>query len=382
MHSSPAPLRASAEVLASRKLELVDLIESEVYAAAPGVWERFGEAGRANIRQDIGYNLDFLAESIKYNDAGIFIRYAQWLAELFAGLRLPADTLGQTLSSMRRGIAKAFPASLPDGVAERLDAASAEAAGLEPLASPAQGSVVPAVTPEKVRTVEPVAAAPQAVEAGGIAQTYLDHLLKGDRAAATALVMELVEQKTDIRSIYLDVFQESQYRLGRLWLGGKISVAQEHFCTAATQAIMSRLYPHIFATPRNGKRLVATSASGELHEIGIRILADLFELEGWDSYYLGANTPANAVVAALRDQKSTLLCISATMVYNLKAVESIISAVRQAFPAGAVKILVGGYAFKASEGLWRTMGADGFAANAIDAIQLAESIVPGDGLTP
>jgi len=377
MLDTPTTLRMSANALSSQKTQLVGHIESEVYAAAPGVWERFGEAGRANIRQDIACNLDFLSESIKYNDVGIFTRYAQWLSELFAGLGLPPDTLGQTLRSMRSGIAKAFPAGLPDGVAERLDAASSDMAteSRTPATNPA-GTPVKAL-PEV--TAVPAADAGLLDAPGGIAQDYLDYLLEGDRAAATAFVMDLVERKTDIRSIYLDVFQESQYRLGRLWLAGKISVAQEHFCTAATQAIMSRLYPHIFATPRNGKRLVATSASGELHEIGIRILADLFELEGWDSYYLGANTPANAVVSALRDQKARLLCISATMVYNLKAVESIISAVRKAFPAGDVKILVGGYAFKSSEGLWQSMGADGFAMNALDAIQLAESMVSEDG---
>ncbi len=163
--------------------------------------------------------------------------------------------------------------------------------------------------------------------------------------------------------------------LGKMWLSGAISVAQEHFCTAATQSIMSRMYPHIFSSPKTGKRLVATSASGELHEIGIRILADLFELEGWDSYYLGASTPANAIVSALRDQKAQLLCISATMIYNLKAVEAIIAAVRAAFPAGEVKILVGGYAFKSTEGLWKTVGADGFAQDASGAIRLADSLV-------
>lgn len=372
----------SAEVLSSKKMQLVDHIEAEVYAAAPGVWERFGEAGRANIRQDIGYNLDFLSESIQYNDISIFTRYAQWLSELFSGLGLPPDTLGQTLRSMRAGIVKAFPAGLPDGVAERLDAAMSEmVTAYKTPATNLAGTSGPALPEEFAVPATPATDAGLVDVPGGMAKEYLAHLLKGDRAAATAFVMDLVERKTDIRSIYLDVFQESQYRLGRLWLAGKISVAQEHFCTAATQAIMSRLYPQIFATPRTGKRLVATSASGELHEIGIRILADLFELEGWDSYYLGANTPANAVVSALRDQKARLLCISATMVYNLKAVESIISAVRTAFPDGAVKILVGGYAFKSSEGLWRTMGADGFAADALDAIQLAGSMVPHDGST-
>lgn len=33
----------------------------------------------------------------------------------------------------------------------------------------------------------------------------------------------------------------------------------------------------------------------ELHEIGARMVADLFEYHGWDSIYLGAVVPAEAI---------------------------------------------------------------------------------------
>jgi len=371
-----------AREIAGRKPELIDLIEAEVYKAAPGVWERFGEAGKANIRQDIGYNLDFLAESIKYNDIGIFTRYVHWLGELFRGLHLPTGTLEQTLSTMRTGLSVAFEGSLPEAVRLRLDAAMSIAPlALDSAGDQAGGGSQPRkesgpaiVQPANLQAISPGLPVVAGLEKT-TAEVYLGHLLAGDRSAAAAIVMDMLDAKADVRSIYLDVFQESQYTLGKMWLSGAISVAQEHFCTAATQSIMSRMYPHIFSSPKTGKRLVATSASGELHEIGIRILADLFELEGWDSYYLGANTPANAIVSALRDQKAQLLCISATMIYNLKAVEAIIAAVRAAFPAGEVKILVGGYAFKSTEGLWKTVGADGFAQDASGAIRLADSLV-------
>jgi len=151
-------------------------------------------------------------------------------------------------------------------------------------------------------------------------------------------------------------------------------VAQEHFCTAATQVIMSRLYPYVFSTPKNGRKLVATSAGGELHEIGIRIVADFFELEGWDAYYLGANTPANAIVAALKDRRADLLCVSATMTFHLDAVEEIVGAVRAAFGADRPKILVGGYVFKTRGQLWKKIGADGFADDAPGAVRAAERL--------
>jgi hypothetical protein len=36
---------------------------------------------------------------------------------------------------------------------------------------------------------------------------------------------------------------------------------------------------------------VAACVSGELHEIGVRMLCDLLEMEGWNTIYLGANVP-------------------------------------------------------------------------------------------
>jgi len=56
----------------------------------------------------------------------------------------------------------------------------------------------------------------------------------------------------------------------------EVSVAQEHYCTAATQLIMSQLYPHIFAGEKTERTLIATCVAGDLHEIGIRMVSDLF----------------------------------------------------------------------------------------------------------
>ncbi len=63
----------------------------------------------------------------------------------------------------------------------------------------------------------------------------------------------------------------------------QLTVAQEHSCTVATRLFMSQLYSHIFSLPRNGRRLIATTVADETHEIGLRIVTDLFEAVGWDT---------------------------------------------------------------------------------------------------
>lgn len=103
----------------------------------------------------------------------------------------------------------------------------------------------------------------------GLAKAYLDALLGGHRQLAGKLVLEAVRSGTNVRNIYLDVFQATQREVGRLWQSNRINVAQEHYCTAATQLVMAQLYPWVFAAERNGRSMVATCVSGDLHELGV-----------------------------------------------------------------------------------------------------------------
>ena len=167
-----------------------------------------------------------------------------------------------------------------------------------------------------------------------------------------------------IRDVYLQVFRPCQREVGRLWEAGRITVAQEHYCTAATQVIMSQLAPRLFATERNGRRAVIACVAGEAHEVGPRMVADLLELEGWDTIFLGGNVPLRGVVQTLVEHRADLLAVSATMTYHLPAVIDLIAAVREEPACAGVRVMVGGRLFDAEPGLWRRVGADGHPADA------------------
>ncbi|MBA3271485.1 MAG: cobalamin B12-binding domain-containing protein, partial [Acidobacteria bacterium] len=211
-----------------------------------------------------------------------------------------------------------------------------------------------------------------------LARKYLDALLDGDRHSASQMVLDAVGAGTPVKDIYLHVFQPSQYEVGRLWQVNAISVAQEHYCTAATQLIMSQLYPHIFASEKRAGTLVATCVSGDLHEIGVRMVADFFELDGWNTFYLGANMPAQSVVDTVVQRGAQVLGISATISSHLRAVRDVIERIHAHPDCQHVKILVGGYPFLVDPDLWRKVAADGCARNAQEAITVAHELIARD----
>ncbi len=94
-------------------------------------------------------------------------------------------------------------------------------------------------------------------------------------------------------------------------------------------------------------------------------------MEGWDTYYLGANSPTSAIVQAIADRRADILAVSATMTFHIRAVENLIATVRASADSNNVKILVGGYPFNLVPELWKRVGADAYAADASEAIAVA-----------
>jgi methanogenic corrinoid protein MtbC1 len=342
----------TTRLLRERREELRQAGLDAVYAGSPGLWEHFGEEGRDRFRENVGSHVDYLAASLRYDAPELFAYYVEWLRTLFIGLGLPAGLMQKTLDIIFAALAEALP---PESAAVLMEFADRVKASYR---SDAAGSGLG-----------------KAYSPGEDAAVFLRALLACDREAAKALIVDKIRSGTSMAAIYLEIFQASQYELGRRWHDGTISVAEEHYCSAATQVIMSQIQGMVPAAPRNGRRLVAAAVEGDFHEIGIRMIAELLELDGWDSYFLGANCPPASVVSALLGRQAGLLCLSVTVPYNLIALESTILLAREATPEGGVKIMVGGSPFNTLPDLWRRMGADAYAVDADRARDYAASLI-------
>lgn len=208
-----------------------------------------------------------------------------------------------------------------------------------------------------------------------IYKDYIEYLLEGKKTLATKLIIQSVKLGIDIRDIYMYVFEPALKHVGHLWELGKITVADEHYFSLVTEHIMSILYTYIDIYNKKNYSLAALSSSGERHTIGIRMISDLFEIEGWDTYFLGSNTPTNSIIKTIVKYDIDLLAISVTMDYHINSAQSIIHALRDTKDCKSIKIIVGGNAFNNDSKLWERIGADGFATTAVEAVNLGSKLM-------
>lgn len=344
--------------LAGRVLELGDSITEEVvatdYASRPELLERYGERGRPFYVRDTRYHLAFLAEAIAGGDPELFVDYVAWARSMLSAHGVHVEDLARNLELLKAAIERHLADDSAATATAPIDLALVQ---------------LPRLPAEPPSFISPEA------RNGALAREYLGLLLQGDRRGAAALVDGAAHDGTPLKELYLDVFQGSQRELGRLWQLNRITVAQEHFCTAATLAIMNQFYRTILATPRSGRRLVCCCVEGDLHEMGLRIVADFFELEGWDCDYVGANAPSGDLVATIERAPPDLIAVSATMTYHVEAVRELIRRIRARPPLAGIPVLVGGRPFLVSDGLWRQVGADDWASDAEEAVAKAARLV-------
>lgn len=199
---------------------------------------------------------------------------------------------------------------------------------------------------------------------------YLDALRSGDRRHALAVVEEARAAGLGLPEIYLEVFQPALREIGRLWQENEITVAEEHLATAITQVAMGRLYTDFcMAANRNGRTLLAACAEKERHEVGLRMICDLLELEGWDATYLGASVPPDALVMMVLRDRPDVLALSASIAPHLPQMRVLIQAMRAATGEGGPYILVGGRPFLDDETLAHRLGADATARDPFAAVE-------------
>ncbi len=351
-YNTGSAIYASLDVIAEKAIDVQ-------YSRQPELLSIYGEKGKDLSIKDTKYHLQYLSEALCFSSKSLFSSYIIWARILLENLQIPLKYVKTNLEIIKETILKE-PLSYGLTPEQTILAGQYLDAGIKEL--------------EKDLIPEPSFLTEDA-DTGKIAKQYLTYHLDGERNKAFEMILRVIDEGVPIEKIYMEVIQPSQYEIGRLWHIHQASVAQEHYVTASSQLIMSQLYQNIISQNKKGKSLVATCVGSELHEMGVRMVADLFELDGWDTYYLGANMPSSSIIEIMKQTNSRLLVLSATLPLHVHKVKALIKEIKNDSLCKDMKIMVGGYPFNIDKQLWEKVGADMYAPDAKTAVRVANQLI-------
>jgi len=182
-----------------------------------------------------------------------------------------------------------------------------------------------------------------------------ERLAAHDKAGAVAAAVAAVgDGEISIDQLYRDVLAPLLAGAGERWQKGELRVWEEHVASAAARTIIESLYDDVqrarASWPPIGRTVVLACPPDETHDLGLRMLADRFEMVGWTAVYLGPDTPLAEIIAAARDVAADLVCLSASTHFHRLNLREVYDTLRAQLPG--VGIAVGGPAFARERDGW------------------------------
>ena len=154
--------------------------------------------------------------------------------------------------------------------------------------------------------------------------------------------------------LYRDVLTRILSDTGAAWQHGRTAIWEEHLASATVRTIVEILYPGVLkaktAVEPSGRTVLLACPPEEGHDLGLRMVADRFDMAGWVTYFLGPDTPVAEIADAARRLGVDAVVMSSSTHYHRLSVRHAVDALRKELPG--LDIWVGGPAFVGAATGW------------------------------
>jgi 5-methyltetrahydrofolate--homocysteine methyltransferase len=154
----------------------------------------------------------------------------------------------------------------------------------------------------------------------------------------------------------------------------EIFVPEVMLAAKAMQAGLMILKPLLAESAHESRgRVVIGTVKGDQHDIGKNLVAMMLEGAGFEIIDLGSNVTAEKFLNAIRDNKPQILALSALLTTTMPEMASLIMRLEAENLRNTVKVMIGGA--PVSQSYADKIAADGYAADAGKAVEIAKSLV-------
>lgn len=201
-------------------------------------------------------------------------------------------------------------------------------------------------------------------------------VLEGDSKRAALSAEELLQTVSPISLVNEGVIPALTL-VGAMYDEGKFFLPQLISAAAAAETACGKAMELISAAggePR-GKILLAT-VEGDLHDLGKNVLGTILRSHGYLVKDLGKDVPAEKILDETEKGGYQVVGLSALMTSTMKTMAATVAKLRESCPD--VFVLAGGASV--SDAFAKSIGAHGFAPDAVSAVRLVESLLGNENI--
>ncbi|MCS7127819.1 MAG: corrinoid protein [Sulfolobales archaeon] len=205
-------------------------------------------------------------------------------------------------------------------------------------------------------------------------------VIVGDRDEAIKISREIIDKGLDPLEALKRGLVAGVLEVGEKWVREEVFLADLVMSAEAMKAASEVLKPEIIkrggVVKKFGKVIIGTVA-GDIHDIGKNIVATMLEASGFEVIDLGVDVPTETFVEKVRELKPDVLGLSALLTTTMLEQKNVIEALKREGLRDGVKVIVGGA--PVTEEWAKSIGADGYAEDAVRAVRLVKKLLGLEG---
>ncbi len=201
-------------------------------------------------------------------------------------------------------------------------------------------------------------------------QEFEDALLSLDRIKIKEILSSYSDSGVFI-PLLEDVVIPTMDDIGQRWENGDIALSQVYMGGKILEEIIDQLIPKK-SIERADEPNIAILVYKDYHLLGKRIVYTFLKSNGYDVIDYGMQHSIKSIIQKIKQDKIQILLISVLMLNSAIDIKELISKIKE--EKLNTKVAVGGAPFRFDTDLYKEVGADAYATNAFQAVEIIEKL--------
>jgi 5-methyltetrahydrofolate--homocysteine methyltransferase len=192
-----------------------------------------------------------------------------------------------------------------------------------------------------------------------------------DEDAMPALIQKEIDSGVDVNKLLQEGLISPMDYVGKLFSEGELFVPEMLMAAQTMKKGLEILKPKLGAGGASSAGIIVIgTVKGDLHDIGKNLVGMMLEGGGFEIVDLGVDVEPKAFVEAVKENKASIVGLSALLTTTMPAMEETVQALKEA--GLTVKTMVGGA--PVTQAFADKIGATGYSEDAPGAVELARRL--------